>query len=318
MKQLFRNGAVALNAFRGREGQLADLVRNSNSVFRTTAVRDRDIEALFRAFPTFEDQSRLTLDRLKTFAQNTDPLMRQLVPAAEQLSPTLIAFSKAAPEAKGFFEGFATVIARSTTGFPALRKLLRDDFPPFLRALDPFLRNLNPILTGLDLYKHEITAAMANVTAATNAVALGATGKQVHYIRTLGPFSPESLATFSSRNSTNRNTAYSQPLSYKKLAAGLLNFHISQCSGGPTAQLSTETPKNPAFYDAGRRRKQRTDQRKHRKTGPLVLRTPEKVRARRPGQHGEHAGARLQRPGPLRIDLRQRPGDRLPAHFRTR
>jgi virulence factor Mce-like protein len=248
VKQLFRNGAVALNAFRGREGQLADLVRNSNSVFRTTAVRDRDIEALFRAFPTFEDQSRLTLDRLKTFAQNTDPLMRQLVPAAEQLSPTLIAFSKAAPEAKGFFEGFATVIARSTTGFPALRKLLRDDFPPFLRALDPFLRNLNPILTGLDLYKHEITAAMANVTAATNAVALGATGKQVHYIRTLGPFSPESLATFSSRNSTNRNTAYSQPLSYKKLAAGLLNFHISQCSGGPTAQLSTETPKNPAFY----------------------------------------------------------------------
>ena len=50
--------------------------------------------------------------------------MRQLVPAAEQLSPTLVAFSKLAPEAKGFFEGFATVIARSTTGFPALRKLL--------------------------------------------------------------------------------------------------------------------------------------------------------------------------------------------------
>ena len=118
VKQLFSNGAVALNAFRGREGQLADLVRNSNNVFRTTAVRDRDIEALFRAFPTFEDQSRLTLDRLKTFAQNTDPLMRQLVPAAEQLSPTLIAFSKAAPEAKGFFEGFATVIARLDHGLP--------------------------------------------------------------------------------------------------------------------------------------------------------------------------------------------------------
>jgi phospholipid/cholesterol/gamma-HCH transport system substrate-binding protein len=248
VKQLFSNGAVALNAFRGREGQLADLVRTSNEVFRTAAERDRDIEALFRAFPTFEDESRLTLDRLREFSQNTTPLMNQLVPAAEQLSPTLVAFTRAAPEAKGFFEGFAPVIANSTTGFPAFRKLLRDDFPPFLRAADPFLRNLNPILTGLDLYKHEITAAMANVTAASNAVAIGSTGKQFHYLRTLGPFSPESLTTFPTRNSTNRNTAYTAPLAYKKLASGLLNFHINQCSGGPTAQLSTETPKNPAFY----------------------------------------------------------------------
>ena len=250
VRQLFSNGAVALDAFRGRDGQLAELIRTSNDVFRTTAARDRDIEALFRAFPTFQDESRLTLDRLKEFAINTDPLMRQLVPAAEELSPTLIAFAKAAPQAKGFFEGFAPVIARSTSGFPAFRKLLRDDFPPFLRAADPFLRNLNPILTGLDLYKHEITAAMANVTAATNAVHLGATGDTTHYIRTLGPFSPESLATFSSRTSTNRNTAYTQPLAYKQLAGGLLNFHTSQCGSGVTAALNPETPKDPAF--AGR------------------------------------------------------------------
>jgi phospholipid/cholesterol/gamma-HCH transport system substrate-binding protein len=249
VRQLFKNGAVALNAFRGRQGQLADLIRNSNNVFQTTAARDRDIEALFRAFPTFEDESRLTLDRLRRFAQNTDPLMRQLVPAARQLSPTLVALTRLAPQAKGFFEGFGTVIARSTSGFPALRKLLRDDFPPFLRAIDPFVRNLNPIITGLGLYKHEITAAMANVTAATNAVHLNSAGKQVHYLRTLGPFSPEALATFESRNSSNRNTAYSQPLSYKKLARGLLNFHVSQCSSGLTAALDPETPKDPDFYE---------------------------------------------------------------------
>ena len=162
--QLFSNGAVALDAFRGREGQLADLIRNSNDVFRTTAARDRDIEALFRAFPTFEDESRLTLERLKEFAINTDPLMRQLVPAAEQLSPTLVAFAQRwLRRRRASSKASRTVIDRSTSGFPAFRKLLRDDFPPFLRAAEPFLRNLNPILTGLDLYKHEITAAMANV-----------------------------------------------------------------------------------------------------------------------------------------------------------
>ena len=96
--------------------------------------------------------------------------MRQLVPAAEQLSPTLIAFSNLAPEAKGFFEGLPPVIDRAPTGFPALRKLFRDDFPPLLRAVDPFLRNLNPLLTGLDLYKHEVTAFFGNIAATFSGV----------------------------------------------------------------------------------------------------------------------------------------------------
>ena len=65
------------------KGSSASLIRNSNAVFQTTAARNRDIEALFRAFPTFEDEQRLTFDRLKDFALNADPLMRQLVPAAE-------------------------------------------------------------------------------------------------------------------------------------------------------------------------------------------------------------------------------------------
>src|SRR6266516_1629495 len=66
--QLFRNGAVTFRALRGREGELANLIQSSNAVFQTTAARDRDIEALFRAFPTFEDESRLPLNRLKKFA----------------------------------------------------------------------------------------------------------------------------------------------------------------------------------------------------------------------------------------------------------
>jgi ABC-type transporter Mla subunit MlaD len=248
VRQLFRNSAIALRAFRGREGQLADLIRNSNNVFQTAAARDQDIEALFRAFPTFEDESRLTLDRLKQFAINTDPLVRQLVPAAQQLSPTLIAFSRAAPEAKGFFEGFGPVIERASTGFPALRKLFRDDFPPFLRAADPFLRNLNPILSGLNLYKHEITAAMGNVAAATEAVTPSKNG-QIHYLRAMGPFNPESLATYPTRLSSNRNNAYSQPLAYKNLAQGLPNFDTRQCSSGTSATLDPNTPKEPAFYE---------------------------------------------------------------------
>ena len=143
------------------------------------------------------------------------------------------------------------MIDRAPTGFPALRKLFRDEFPPLLRALDPFLRNLNPILTGLGLYKHEITAVLANVAAATNATlpTENANGEQIHFLRAMGPLNPESLATFASRLTTNRNSAYSQPLWAKDLASGLPSFDTRQCSSGITASLDPETPNDPAFKD---------------------------------------------------------------------
>lgn len=249
--QLFRNGATTLESLRGREGELASLIQSSNAVFQTTAARDRDIEALFRAFPTFQDESRLTLNRLKTFAVNADPLMRQLVPAAEQLSPTLIAFANLAPEAKGFFEGLSKVIAKAPTGFPALRKLFRDDFPPLLRAVDPFLRNLNPIFTGLGLYKNEVTSVFANVAAATNATIPVQNDKEenLHYIRVMGPLNPESVSTYPNRLGINRNSAYSPPLWAKGLASGLPGFDTRQCSSGITATLNPDSPKDPDFNE---------------------------------------------------------------------
>lgn len=247
--QLFRNGTTTFRALRGREGQLASLIRNSNAVFSTTAARNRDIEALFRAFPTFEDEQRLTFDRLKEFALSADPLFRQLVPAAEELSPTLIALSRLAPQAKGLFEGLEPVIDRAPGGLSSLRKFLRADFPVLLRALDPFIRNLTPIFAGLDLYKREVAATMANVAAATNAVRLSTEGKQIHYLRALGPLGPETLASYASRLTTNRNSAYPHPGASSRLAKGLLNFHTGQCSSGIAASLDPDTPSDPAFNE---------------------------------------------------------------------
>jgi phospholipid/cholesterol/gamma-HCH transport system substrate-binding protein len=249
VSQLFRNGATSLRALRGREGELASLIESSNAVFQTTARRDRDIEALFRAFPTFLDESRVTVARLKSFALNTDPLMRQLVPAAEQLSPTLISFAKLAPESKAFFEGLLPVTRLAPNGFAAGRRLFRDEFPPLLRALDPFLRNLNPILTGLNLYKHEFTALFGNLAAASNSTLTveNEAGERLHYLRAMGPLNPESVSTYDKRLTTNRNSAYSPPKWAEGLLSGLSSYDTRQCSAGITATLDPETPKSPAF-----------------------------------------------------------------------
>jgi phospholipid/cholesterol/gamma-HCH transport system substrate-binding protein len=264
VSQLFRNGATTFEALRGREGQVANLIQSSNRVFQTAAARDRDIEALFKAFPTFLDESRLTLDRLKTFAQNTDPLMKQLVPAAEQLSPTLIAFGRLAPEAKGLFEGLVPVIARAPTGFPALRKLFRDDFPPLLRAVDPFVRNLNPLLTGLGLYKHEVTGFFGNLAAASNLFLTEEfkNGEHPFVLRAMGHLNPETVSSYSNRLTTNRNSAYSPPQWAKDLVSGLPSFSVTQCTSGSVVALDPETPKSAAFQEhIGKLKTESNDQR---------------------------------------------------------
>ncbi|MFL5899523.1 MAG: MlaD family protein [Solirubrobacterales bacterium] len=253
--QLFRNGATTFRSLRGRDGQLADLIQSSNAVFQTTARRDRDIEALFRAFPTFLDESRLTVSRLKRFSVEADPLMRQLVPAAEQLSPTLISLSKLAPESKAFFEGLGPVIKRAPAGFGALRKIFADEFPPLLRALDPFIRNLNPFLEGLKLYKPEVTSFFGNLAATFSGELPAEQGasesaERPHYLRVIGPMNPETLSTYPRRLSINRNSAYSPPKWAEDLINGALpGFDTRQCTTGIVAILDSESGKSEAFQE---------------------------------------------------------------------
>jgi phospholipid/cholesterol/gamma-HCH transport system substrate-binding protein len=248
---LFSTGAQTFEALRGREGELANLIRSSDALFKTTATRNQDIEALFRAFPTFQDESRLTIERLKNFAVNADPLSKQLVPVAEELSPTLVAFGKLAPEAKKLFEALPPVIAEAPTGFPALRKLFRDDFPPLLRASEPFVRNLNPVVTGLDLYKQDVAATFGNLAAAFHGhLIAGETGTAAHYLRVMGPINAESLSTFPTRLTSNRNSPYSEPGWAGQLLHGSLPVYDNrQCTAGATATIAPTPKSNKALLE---------------------------------------------------------------------
>jgi len=252
VSKLFSNGAKTFEALRGREGELADLIRSSNELFKTTDERNEDIEALFRAFPTFQDESRLTVDRLRGFAVNADPLSKQLVPVAEQLSPTLIKFGELAPEAKKLFEALPAVEKEAPTGFPALRKLFRDDFPPLLRASEPFVRNLNPVVTGLGLYKREFAATLGNLAASFHATTTkeNAKGERLHYLRVIGPILSETLATYPSRLTINRNSPYSPPGWAALLGKGALpGYNTAQCTGGASVTLDPSTAATEAFLE---------------------------------------------------------------------
>jgi phospholipid/cholesterol/gamma-HCH transport system substrate-binding protein len=244
--QLFSNGAVTLDALQGRRHDLAGLIDDAERVFAVTGRRNADLEATFRAFPTFLDESKATVERLKTFSDTTDPLIRQLLPVSRQLSPTLVQLGRLSPGFRSLFTGLGPTVNRSPKGLTAFRGILDNDFPPLLQNLDPFLRQLIPTVKTIGAYKHEVTSVFANGAAATNGILPGASGQQPHYLRTLAAMSPETVAAYPNRLKSNRNNAYTEPGGYAQLP-NLLNFQTAQCTSGAQALLDPNTPNDPVF-----------------------------------------------------------------------
>ena len=237
-QQLVRDTGEVFSALTEREGQLRQLIVNSNRLFEATAARDAELAETFRILPTFLVESRVTTDRLTEFANDTDPLVTQLRPAARELSPTLISLAGLAPDLKAFFRDLDPLITVSRRGLPALEDFLNET-TPLLAQIDPFLRQLNPILDYLGNYKSEITAFFANDVAATQATErpLGGT-EPVHYLRTTNPVNPENLAAWPYRLATNRSNPYTEPRGYAKLKSGLEVLDDYYCTENAVAPVT--------------------------------------------------------------------------------
>jgi phospholipid/cholesterol/gamma-HCH transport system substrate-binding protein len=245
VRQLVRGGGETFGALSERSGQLRGLIQNAEAVFSTTARRNEDLADAFVAFPTFLRESRATLARLEEFAVDTNPLVTELRPAARELGPALVELGRFAPELEGFFVGFRKAAKAAPRGASALRRLLDDDLPPLLDRVQTFLPQLNAILQGVRLYRHEVTAFLANVAAATQGTgeADPVSGEPLHYLRTSAPLGPETLSVYPQRLRVGRTNPYVAPGGYSNLRTHLESFETRQCSGGVHAVL------NPA--DAG-------------------------------------------------------------------
>ena len=86
VKKLARDGGATFDAISKQPDQLRSLIQNTESVFSTTAARDSEIRQIFQVLPTFLDESKLTLERLDTFAADTNPLVTQLRPVGPRSS----------------------------------------------------------------------------------------------------------------------------------------------------------------------------------------------------------------------------------------
>jgi phospholipid/cholesterol/gamma-HCH transport system substrate-binding protein len=247
VQQLVRNTGEVFGALSERQGQLQGLIRNSATVFHTTAVRNQDLEAAFRALPTFETESQLTLNRLSSFARNANPLITQLHPSAKLLSANLKQVGKVAPDFNSFFIGFRKLEQRSQAGLPALQTLLDTNLPPLLTEIHPFSQQITPIVAQLGRYQREITGFLGNVASTTQGTAGNELGQTSHYIRSAAPLYPDSLAAFTAhRPAYTRTNPYPAPGSALEVANGLATFDTRPCTSPP----GTNVQFNPsdAFY----------------------------------------------------------------------
>ncbi|MGZ5375216.1 MAG: MlaD family protein [Solirubrobacterales bacterium] len=255
VSQLVANTGTVFDAITERRGQLQGLVKNADTVFSTTARRNAELADTFRVLPTFLDESRETLNRLDTFAADTNPLITQLRPAARRLTPVLKDVSKLAPQLNTFFKGFRKVESRADAGLGALRQLLGNDLPPVLAQLDTFSQQLQPILDAIGPYKREITAFLGNATGATQGTnrTPESNFQPAHYLRTINPLSPEAMAAYPGRLGTNRPNPYTAAGGYDLLGnAGLTSFETRQCGGaGLVAKLNPlDAPSFPGDFFA--------------------------------------------------------------------
>jgi phospholipid/cholesterol/gamma-HCH transport system substrate-binding protein len=242
VRQLVRNTGEVFDALSERDGQLAGLITNSNRVFATTAARDADLQATFKALPTFEKESSTTLKRLTAFSANANPVVTDLRPAAKELSPTLVQLSALAPDLKALFRSINPLVTASKKGLPATTEFL-DALHPVLANFDAPLKQLNPILDGAGLYKNEIGAFFANSTAATQATTpVVGSSEPAHYLRTSNPLNPEMLAQYPKRLSTNRTNPYPFPGDSLSLKEGLQSFETRHCQSGSGAPNPTLGP----------------------------------------------------------------------------
>ncbi len=83
VRRLIKNTGVVFGALNRREGALRDVIVNSNEAFEATASRDDALAETFRVFPTFLDESRVTLARLERFSNDTRPLVIALKAPAD-------------------------------------------------------------------------------------------------------------------------------------------------------------------------------------------------------------------------------------------
>jgi phospholipid/cholesterol/gamma-HCH transport system substrate-binding protein len=212
LRTLVHDTGDVFAALTDHDQALAGAIVGANRTFGALASQSRALSDTFKIFPTFENEGRLTLDRLKGFAQDARPVFHDLKPVARQLSPTLRDVRNLAPKVRSLFRRFVPLIKASRTGLPSLQSFV-GELRPVMDGLDPFLANFNPLLRWLDYQAPVVGDFLSNPSSSTADFLPFQAGQNapLHLSRQMTIFTAETLSIYQKRLATNRGNGYLQP-----------------------------------------------------------------------------------------------------------
>lgn len=248
VKRLIKNTGVVFGALNERQGQLRQLVVNANNTFEATASRDRALAETFAVFPTFLDESKVTLARLERFSRNTRPLVNDLKGPADDLGPTVRDLGRLSPDLERLFRNLDPLIRASRTGVPDLTRILRKA-QPVLESAHVFLPQLNPILSLFNYHQTTLSGFITNGGADLS----GDFGGQ-RYQTQFGVVDAQSFNKFSKRPDRERGQSYLAPNSLSR-AIGLGGFESFDCNpaGGEQKKPNDAIGAPPLLKDGQKR-----------------------------------------------------------------
>ena len=211
LRDLVANTGRTFEQLTADEAALATFVRSNTELFDELSERREALADSIRILPTFLDETKATLSRVRAFAVNTEPLIRDLDPVLDDLQPTLASLRTLSPDLENLFENLDPLISAGDDGLPALSRTLRG-LDPTLAATGPFLQQVNPLLRYLEFNQTKITDFMSIAGGTLNGIRAAPAGSKSngHVLPQIIMLGSESLPALT-RSKTNRGNAYIRP-----------------------------------------------------------------------------------------------------------
>jgi len=211
LRALVRNTGRSLAAVNERRGQLRELIGNANRFMGALASRNDSLAEAVLILPTFLDESRVTLQRLRDFAVDTRPLIQDLKPVADDLHPTLRDVGRLAPDLRRLFRNLDPLIDESERNLPAAADFIAGAEPVF-EALHVYLPELNPILSFANFEQAQVADFITNGGGSLSATLPPIAGEGPrHYLRQFGVINSRGLGLNRTRPAYERANAYPGP-----------------------------------------------------------------------------------------------------------
>jgi ABC-type transporter Mla subunit MlaD len=211
LRELVRNAGKTFEEITRDEGALSTLVQRNDELFGELSERRDALASSIRIFPTFLDETKATLSRVRTFAVNTEPLIADLDPVLDDLQPTLVSLRELSPDLQNLFDNLDPLITAGDQGLPALSRILTG-LDPTLASAGPFLQQLNPLLRYLEFNQTKLSDFLAIPASTLNGIRATVPGSKSngHVLPQIIMTGAETLPALT-RPKSNRGNAYIRP-----------------------------------------------------------------------------------------------------------